>query len=310
MALVFLWATVCWLLLFMRVSLSKYQAFLLGLFGLFLAFVPAGVVTSSALYQKMFQTNYVSGHITTFHMNLGLTLIGIALGGWLKQLHVNKYLSIAMLVFCVSVGATCQTIIFRYNASNRQMMNYGMQRWDALHLLGTYNRLTQVHTTPITFLTDTYQTRVGVAGAPSITGGQSSYWSKYVAKVVGVPVTLIFDKGGKLDNRPRFEYTAMESGYPLGYILRPCSETTCVEVIALSSMARDVVVQASVHTFRHIGSSDWSCSSICVYRTKLSSEEAIPVPIPVRVPRQTTLLQQAIDAAFGKFTLNFGMLIP
>lgn len=310
MAVVFAWAAMCWLLLFLRVSLTKYQALLIGLFGLLLAFVPAGVVTSSALYQKMFQTNYVSGHITTFHMNLGMTLIGIALGGWLKQLHVQRYLSVAILVFCVLGGATIQTIIFRYNASNRQMMNYGMQRWEALHLLGAYNRLTQAHTTPMTFLTDTYQTRVGVAGAPSISGGQSSYWSKYVAKVVGVPVTLIFDKGGKLDNRPRFEYSAMESGHPLGYILRPCSEPTCVEVIVLSAMARDVAVQMEAHTIRHISSSEWACSSICVYRTKLPSEDAIPVPIPVRVLRQTSLLQQVYDAAFGKFTLNFGMLIP
>ena len=308
MALVFACASVCWYLMLTRIVLKNAQLILVATVGFLFVFVPTAVVSVSKLHQKLIPNNFVNGHITSFHVHIGITLLLLATAIWAMQMRKPLVLQVMLVVCLVGGAAAYQTVVFRYNTSNRQLMNYAMQRWDAIRLLGLYHDAEPGLMRDISYASSTLQTRLGVAGAPSSGKGKPIYWTKYAQAVVGIPVAFYYEKPSSSPSYPRFEYATGERGEPLVFVLDRCSDASCVEVVTLSTEPIAATLHVSTRTTEKLTASSWECATVCIVRRKISYEDVLIVPYVDRPVETPTLFRQLIGAVRGEFSPGFGMI--
>lgn len=308
MALVFACASVCWYLMLTRITLKNAQLVLVATVGLLFAFVPAAVVSVSKLYQKLLPNNFVNGHITSFHVHIGITLLLLAVAIWVMQMRKPLVLQVLLVVCLVGGAASYQTVVFRYNSSNRQLMNYAMQRWDAIRLLGLYHYAEPGLKRDVSYASSTLQTRLGVAGAPSSGKGKPIYWTNYAQVVVGIPVAFYYEKPSPSPSYPRFEYATGERGEPLVFVLDRCIDASCVEVVTISTEPIAATLHVSTRTSERLTASSWECATVCIVRRKISYADVLIVPYIARPDETPTLFHQLIGAVRGEFSPGFGMI--
>jgi hypothetical protein len=313
MAVVFGVSAYAWYALIKHATVTNtLRMFMLAIACVFI-FVPAGIVSTSSQYQTNFAREYQNGHVSTFHVHLGVTLLLVVFAQWIwhrKRTSLVGTLA-GILILCGLAGL--QTVVFRYNTTNRQLMNYSMQRWDAVNMFMTYVREKELQRSPATYVTETLQTRIAVAGVPKYPDGSPNYWTRYAQSVQQTAITFEYDKKGRQQPPalPRFEFAAQPSGDPVSFLLYPCDrDEQCLQVIALSGEPIDQVVSFDTQTTQNLTHDSWNCTEVCVATFSLQTSLEDPVPYIVLTDDSPSLLMQAIGAPFGNHTKNFGLGTP
>ena len=307
MGIVFVGAFLIWFFMLSAVSLSRLQrAVLLGI-GFSIMCVPAAVVSTSKLYQKLFVSELINGHVTSFHVHVGLSIILVALASWFFQIRSHATARLVGIVLVVTMLAAFQTIVFRYNTTNRQVMNYAMQRWHAIALVAKYQKTLPGGLETLTLSSDTLFNRVGVAGAPNLPEGTSNYWTRYVQGIHGVPWTFVSEKLSSTDaHYPRFEYAVQTSGRPVSFLLDRCDQPDCVRFTVIREEPIDTTVVIDRTTVLPVLGADWRCTEVCFVVRDVATS-GLQHPPSVRSPQiAKSLLIQAIRSPFGYMRADFG----
>jgi hypothetical protein len=307
MGVVFICAGLVWFFMLSAVSLSRLQRVVLLGIGFSIMCVPAAVVATSKLYQKLFVTEIINGHVTSFHVHVGLSIIIVALASWVFHIRHHATVRMVGIVLVVTLLAAFQTIVFRYNTTNRQVMNYAMQRWDAIALVAKYQQTLPGRVDPLTLSSDTIFNRVGVAGAPNFPAGTPNYWTRYVQGIHGVPLTFVSQKSSSTDaHYPRFEYAVQTSGRPVSFLLDRCDQPDCVRFTVMRDEPIDTTVVIDRTTVLSVVGADWRCTEICFVVRDIATK-GLQHPPAVRSPHVAeSLLIQALRSPFGYLRADFG----
>lgn len=307
MGIVFVGAGLIWFYMLSAVSLSRLQRVALLGIGLSIMCVPAAVVATSKLYQKMFVSEIIIGHVTSFHVHVGLSIILVALASWFFQIRSHATMRLVGIILVVTMLAAFQTIVFRYNTTNRQVMNYAMQRWDAITLVAKYQQTLPGGLDPLTLSSDTLFNRVGVAGAPSFPAGTRNYWTRYVQGIHGVPWTFVSQKLSSTDaHYPRFEYAVQTTGSPVSFLLDRCDQPDCVRFTVMRDKPIDTTIVIDRTTVLQVDGADWRCAEICFVVRDVATK-GLQHPPAVRSPQVAeSLLIQALRSPFGYLRADFG----
>lgn len=309
MAVVFGAAALAWYLVLGGVRMAAHHAAWLALLGTVLALIPAMVVTVSAYYQQQLLRQMINGHVSTFMMHCGSCLLLVAALGWLHGLVRPGWWSQLVLISAVCGCATIQLITFRYNTTNRQLMNAAMQRWSAVHDLAAWWSPQTAQATETTFSSQTLQTRIGVAGAPTVRGEPYGYWSAYARQILHAPVA--FAPLNPSDVRlPRFEYTLSPTGNPVSIVQLPAGSDGSAPFVLISRTAQAGVLWIDDQPVRTVAVTDWQVGP--------RATVALTVPVPqstrpaffVGARRAPALLVQWALAPFGNVATEFGMHHP